>query len=91
MLDWAYEREGDEPLPMPTKYVGIVHANNAPRKANIAERAKYIPIRFGYEERKFLRILEAGLNVCPYADPDPSLKSNVVLREKVLVLKPFAH
>lgn len=32
------------------------------------ERAKYIPLRLEYHERKFLRLLEAGLNVSEYTD-----------------------
>ncbi|KAJ3013577.1 hypothetical protein HKX48_005663 [Thoreauomyces humboldtii] len=32
------------------------------------ERAKYIPLRLTLEERKFLRLLEAGLNVSEYTD-----------------------
>jgi hypothetical protein len=34
----------------------------------IIERAKFIPLRLKYEERKFLRLLEAGLNVSEYTD-----------------------
>lgn len=36
--------------------------------AQIIERSKYIPLRLKYEERKFLRLLEAGLNVSEYTD-----------------------
>ncbi|TPX61712.1 hypothetical protein PhCBS80983_g00976 [Powellomyces hirtus] len=32
------------------------------------ERSKYIPLRLTLEERKFLRLLEAGLNVSEYTD-----------------------
>eukprot|EP01126_Amoeba_proteus_P012493 TRINITY_DN1514_c0_g2_i3.p1 TRINITY_DN1514_c0_g2~~TRINITY_DN1514_c0_g2_i3.p1 ORF type:complete len:332 (+),score=70.31 TRINITY_DN1514_c0_g2_i3:138-1133(+) len=71
LMDWAISCQKGEALPMPTK------------KANIAERARYIPVRFTPEERKMLRILEAGLNVCPYSDIDPSTKPNIILREKI--------
>lgn len=32
------------------------------------ERAKYIPIRLGLAERKYLRLLEAALSVSEYTD-----------------------
>ncbi|CAK4218405.1 unnamed protein product [Aphanomyces euteiches] len=35
---------------------------------SMRERAKYIPLRLTYEERKRLRTLEAALNVCHYTD-----------------------
>jgi hypothetical protein len=35
---------------------------------NFIERSKYIPLRLTYNERKYLRLLEAGLNVCEYTD-----------------------
>ncbi|OQS04447.1 hypothetical protein THRCLA_03319 [Thraustotheca clavata] len=36
--------------------------------SNMRERAKFIPVRLTYEERKRLRTLEAALNVCHYTD-----------------------
>jgi hypothetical protein len=36
--------------------------------SNYIERSKFIPLRLTYEERKYLRLLEAGLNVCEYTD-----------------------
>lgn len=35
---------------------------------NFVDRAKYIPLRLNYDERKYLRMLEAALNVCEYTD-----------------------
>ncbi|RHY30040.1 hypothetical protein DYB32_004669 [Aphanomyces invadans] len=35
---------------------------------SMRDRAKYIPLRLTYEERKRLRTLEAALNVCHYTD-----------------------
>uniref|UniRef100_A0A7S2V695 B box-type domain-containing protein n=1 Tax=Fibrocapsa japonica TaxID=94617 RepID=A0A7S2V695_9STRA len=34
--------------------------------AKMRERAKYIPLRLSYEERRFLRLLQATLTVCDY-------------------------
>lgn len=34
----------------------------------MSERAKYIPLRLSYEERKFLRLVEASLSVCEYTE-----------------------
>ncbi|RHY38081.1 hypothetical protein DYB25_008160 [Aphanomyces astaci] len=36
--------------------------------SSMRDRAKYIPLRLTYEERKRLRTLEAALNVCHYTD-----------------------
>lgn len=35
---------------------------------DVSERAKFIPLRLTYDERKYLRLLEACLNVCEYTD-----------------------
>jgi hypothetical protein len=35
---------------------------------NYLERAKFIPLRLTFEERKFLRLLDAALNVSEYTD-----------------------
>jgi hypothetical protein len=67
-LDWVTDK--NEKLPMPTK------------RSNISERARYIPVRLTHKERKSLRILEAGLNVCHYAD-NPNAKENMQLKQKV--------
>jgi Protein of unknown function (DUF2009) len=34
----------------------------------VLERSKYIPLRLTFEERKYLRLLEAGLSVSEYTD-----------------------
>ncbi|KAJ2332281.1 hypothetical protein GGH92_008973, partial [Coemansia sp. RSA 2673] len=43
-------------------------SGNAAFSVWITERAKYIPIRLTLRERKFLRLLEAGLKVSEYTD-----------------------
>ncbi|KAJ3272874.1 hypothetical protein HDV01_005197 [Terramyces sp. JEL0728] len=35
---------------------------------DFVDRSKFIPLRLTYDERKYLRLLEAGLNVCEYTD-----------------------
>jgi hypothetical protein len=35
---------------------------------NFVERSKYVPLRLTFDERKYLRLLEAALNVCEYTD-----------------------
>lgn len=40
----------------------------AQAQSTVQERAKYIPVRLTYEERKLLRTLEAALAVSPYTD-----------------------
>ncbi|KAF0720530.1 Aste57867_249 [Aphanomyces stellatus] len=43
-------------------------ASPASSTTNMRDRAKYIPLRLTYEERKRLRTLEAALTVCHYTD-----------------------
>ncbi|KAI9090158.1 hypothetical protein DFS34DRAFT_637830 [Phlyctochytrium arcticum] len=50
------------------KLMGEQPTNKAPVGDWFLERAKYIPLRLTLEERKFLRLLEAGLNVSEYTD-----------------------
>jgi hypothetical protein len=38
------------------------------RNGSYLERSKFIPLRLTYDERKFLRLLEAGLGVSEYTD-----------------------
>jgi hypothetical protein len=70
-LDWATaDMQGK--LPMPT------------RRANIAMRAMYIPIRFTFKQRKSLRIVEGALSVFQYADQDPEgIKPQIITRNKL--------
>lgn len=35
---------------------------------NVVERSKYIPVRLDFEERRYLRLLDAALNVSEYTD-----------------------
>ena len=42
---------------------------------SFVERAKFIPLRLTYDERKFLRLLEAALSVCEYTDKIDILSS----------------
>ena len=41
----------------------------------VLERAKYIPIRLTFEERKKLRLLEAALNVSDYTDKIDTIRT----------------
>lgn len=52
-------------------FVASTHTLNDSAKAlgdSFIERSKYIPLRLTYDERKYLRLLEAGLSVCEYTD-----------------------
>ncbi|OQS00503.1 hypothetical protein ACHHYP_03433 [Achlya hypogyna] len=51
---------------------------------NMRDRARYIPVRLTYEERKSLRTLEAALNVCHYTDKiDTSAATNPAKRTRL--------
>ncbi|KAI8903869.1 hypothetical protein EDD86DRAFT_278519 [Gorgonomyces haynaldii] len=55
------------------KQVETVVAEDLPfefveQKKTVLERTKFIPLRLTFEERKFLRLLEAALNVSEYTD-----------------------
>ncbi|KDO24318.1 hypothetical protein SPRG_10393 [Saprolegnia parasitica CBS 223.65] len=56
--------------------------------ATMRDRARYIPVRLTYEERKRLRTLEAALSVCHYTDKidtllamNPSKRTRLQLQE----------
>ena len=72
------EEEGEEALgpvlaggmPRSTSTSTTASASAAPAAGayDITERAKYIPLRLHYEERRMLRLVEAALNVSEYVD-----------------------
>jgi hypothetical protein len=59
-MDGIEESVEEDPVAMPKKV--LVSGTS------FRERAKYIPLRLAYEERKQFRLLEAALNVSEYTD-----------------------
>ncbi|KNZ76028.1 UPF0652 protein [Termitomyces sp. J132] len=62
------EWEGINPGPPTTEVLGAQPAIGAKVGEWFVDRAKYIPLRLTLVERKYLRLLEAALNVSEYTD-----------------------
>ena len=65
------EMDVDEEEVFASEYVASLDpmlSDMAIRNGSYLERSKFIPLRLTYDERKFLRLLEAGLGVSEYTD-----------------------
>jgi hypothetical protein len=58
----------EQPVHDPAKPLGAQPHINASVGDWFVERSRYIPLRLTYEERKFLRLVEAALSVSEYTD-----------------------
>jgi hypothetical protein len=61
-------RSGDEEQFTAEEFVEQLPESETYEFGNFIERSKYIPLRLTYDERKYLRLLDAALNVCEYTD-----------------------
>ncbi|KAJ3352177.1 hypothetical protein HDU91_006029 [Kappamyces sp. JEL0680] len=84
------DMDGDDEKLLATDFVAsqLPSLNaQASQGGSFLERSKFIPLRLTYEERKFLRLLEAGLGVSEYTDKIDILSSYMSSKSKRIVVQ----